>query len=317
MIPAATAPLRHRVEQVRRPRHPRQPPYTGHQVRDKQRKDEVLIDVEDVALGHTTKLRWNDAGKWPWSEKIVQPPIIDRETFDQVRAMVAGRAVKHAEHKPHRHTHPYALRGLVVCGLGERRMQSHWVNGEPYYRCRFPAEYALANHVEHPLNVNLREDAIIGHVDAWLAREFAPHRIEQTIRDLAEGQVPKPESEPDNDDIAIKIAECDRKLAQYKAVLDAAGSSATDATWIAETEAKKATYVLTIRRLQPRRHMTEVEIRALVDRFAAIATVRRDADPDDKADVFRQLGLKLTYRPGRRLVEAEINIPAHSYSESV
>ena len=68
------------------------PRYTGHQVWNKQRKDEVLIDVEDVALGHTTKLRWNESGKWLWSDKIVQPPIIDRETFDQVQAIVAGRA---------------------------------------------------------------------------------------------------------------------------------------------------------------------------------------------------------------------------------
>jgi site-specific DNA recombinase len=31
---------------------------------NRQRKDEVLIDVQDVALGHTTKMRWNEAGKW-------------------------------------------------------------------------------------------------------------------------------------------------------------------------------------------------------------------------------------------------------------
>ena len=90
------------MEQVRRPRDPINPRYTGHQVWNKQRKDEVLIDVEDVALGHTTKLRWNDTGKWLWSEKIVQPPIIDRDIFDQVQAMVGGRATKPAAHKPHR-----------------------------------------------------------------------------------------------------------------------------------------------------------------------------------------------------------------------
>jgi len=49
----------------------------------------VLIDVEDVALGHTTKLRWNDGDKWLWSEKVVQPPVVGRETFDQVQAMIA------------------------------------------------------------------------------------------------------------------------------------------------------------------------------------------------------------------------------------
>src|SRR6201985_2752380 len=49
------------------------PRYTGFQVWNKQRKDEVLIDVEDVALGHTTKLRWNDGDKWLWSKTIVPP----------------------------------------------------------------------------------------------------------------------------------------------------------------------------------------------------------------------------------------------------
>jgi hypothetical protein len=32
-------------------------------------------------------------------------------------------------------------------------MQSHCANSAPYYRCRFPAEYALANRIKHPLNV--------------------------------------------------------------------------------------------------------------------------------------------------------------------
>jgi len=38
------------------------PRYAGHQVWNEQHKDEVLIDVKDVALGHTTKMRWNQTG---------------------------------------------------------------------------------------------------------------------------------------------------------------------------------------------------------------------------------------------------------------
>jgi hypothetical protein len=38
------------------------------------------------------------------------------------------------------------------------------------YRCRFVAEYALANHVQHTLTVNLREDLIIGQVDRAVNR---------------------------------------------------------------------------------------------------------------------------------------------------
>jgi len=59
--------------------------------------------------------------------------------------MISGRAAAPAGHKPHRRQHSYALRGLVSRGICGRRMQSHWVNGAAYYRCRFPAEYALAN----------------------------------------------------------------------------------------------------------------------------------------------------------------------------
>jgi hypothetical protein len=33
---------------------------------------------------------------------------------------------------------------------------------------------------------NLREDMIIGRVDEWLSREFAPHRMIYTIRDLVD-----------------------------------------------------------------------------------------------------------------------------------
>ena len=35
------------------------PRYTGHQIWNKQRTDEVLLDVDDVALGHTAVMRWN------------------------------------------------------------------------------------------------------------------------------------------------------------------------------------------------------------------------------------------------------------------
>jgi site-specific DNA recombinase len=55
-----------------------------------------------------------------------------------------------------------------------------------------------------------------------------------------------------------------------------------------------------------RRRMTEAEIRSIVDKLANIARVLNDADPNDKSEIFRQLGLKLTYHPGRGIVEAQV-----------
>jgi hypothetical protein len=57
--------------------------------------------------------------------------------------------------------------------------------------------------------------------------------------------------------------------------------------------------------------MTEADIRAIVDRLAEVANVLADANPDDKAEIFRQLGLRLTYRPGERLVRATIKPDNH------
>ena len=48
-----------------------------------------------------------------------------------------------------------------------------------------------------------------------------------------------------------------------------------------------------------------------------IARVLTDADPNDKAEIFRKLGLKLTYHPGSLLVKAQIEAPHHWYFESV
>jgi site-specific DNA recombinase len=52
--------------------------------------------------------------------------------------------------------------------------------------------------------------------------------------------------------------------------------------------------------------VTETEIKSIATKLAGIARVPADADPADKAELFRQLGLKLTYHPGTRVVEAEI-----------
>ena len=51
--------------------------------------------------------------------------------------------------------------------------------------------------------------------------------------------------------------------------------------------------------------MSSDEIRTLVQALGDIATVLRGADPADKAEVYRQLGLRLTYQPEQRLVRAE------------
>jgi hypothetical protein len=140
----------------------------------------------------------------------------------------------------------------------------------------------------------------------------------ETIRALADAQ---PADEPRSGgrgEAASKIAECDQELTQYRAAVDAGASPATVAVWIAETEAEKAHYEIGRRQVaKARERMTEREIKSIVDKLADIARVLADADADDKSEIFRRLGLKLTYHPVRRLVEARIKPDQHRFFESV
>jgi site-specific DNA recombinase len=143
----------------------------------------------------------------------------------------------------------------------------------------------------------------------------APSR--ETIRDLAAGQAAELAKADDRDETARKIADCDRKLAQYRAALDAGASPATVAGWIAETEAERASYQAIRRPVTHDRRMSEAEIKAIVDKLTDIARVLQEADPDDKSEVFRQLGLKLTYHPARQLVQAKVEPAQHWFFDSV
>jgi site-specific DNA recombinase len=81
--------------------------------------------------------------------------------------------------------------------------------------------------------VYLREDAVIGEVDKWIAREFAPHRLNETIYDLAAVPLREAATLTSQDEgFACKIAECDRKLAGYRATLDAGADPRIVAAWI-------------------------------------------------------------------------------------
>ncbi|WP_007513299.1 MULTISPECIES: recombinase family protein [Pseudofrankia] len=97
--------------------------YTGHQVWNKQRKHEELLDVEDVAFGYETKLKWNEKDKWVWSERPAHPAIIDESTFLAAQQRLSTRGPASGRIGTPRTQHPYALRSLLFHQQCGRRMQ--------------------------------------------------------------------------------------------------------------------------------------------------------------------------------------------------
>jgi len=113
-----------------------------------------------------------------------------------------------------------------------------------------------------------------------------------------------------------RIGEFDRKIAQYRASLDVGGDRAVIGPWMAGTQAQRVAAQAGIRLATGQRRMTRDEIAAIVTVLGDLMQVIRDADPADKADLYTQLGLTMTYRPQRRLVQATVTPSLHMCKDS-
>lgn len=127
--------------------------------------------------------------KWITSDALAHEPIIDDDTFAEVQERLTSRARQSTGQTRRATRNPYLFRGLILCGVCDRKMQGQHSHGSVYYRCRFPQEYALANRVEHPRNVIMREDVLIKPLDGWIAELFRPDRREATIVVNRDGRV--------------------------------------------------------------------------------------------------------------------------------
>lgn len=280
------------------------PRYTGRQVWNKQRKQEELLDVHDVTQGHITKLKWNPASQWVWSEKIVHEPIVDIETFERAQALLSAEERPATERKPRTTPRPYVLRGLLYCCVCTRRMEGSWNNGRPHYRCKFPTEYAVANKIDHPRTVYVREDQILDELDPWLCRIFTPANLQQTVETLLDAQ----NSEADRvaiDTAKRTIDDCDRRMARYRTTLDAGGDPHEIGKWMAETRAERLKAEGQLGAITRKREISEKEIAEMIPRLAEMAKVIKKADPADRNDLYTQMGLHLIYDPLERVVAVE------------
>lgn len=282
------------------------PRYTGRQVWNKQRKDEVLLDVEDVALGHETKLRCNDRDDWLCSTDVVHEPLVDVESFERAQALMAGHGRGRSQTRT-RVRRDYVLRGLVHCGVCQRKMQGQWNHERPYYRCRYPREYGLANSVEHPSNVHVAEHDVLPMLDDWLAGLFTPAELDRTVAAMWEAQVDDP-VDPTVTRAEQVVPECDAKLARYRAALEAGTDPELVAGWTAQVQSERAAALGAVRAQVARPRMSRDEIRSVVDALQNVHAVLVAADTADKAAVYRQLGLRLIYRPEERTARAEVHV---------
>lgn len=286
------------------------PRYVGRQVWNKQRRDEVLLDVEDVAAGHETKMRWNDRSEWIWSDKIVHEPIISPETFTRAQEVAAAGVHRPLDSKKRPTSRKYALSGLLMCGLCGKKMQAHVHGGNNYYRCRFSDEYAVTDESHHPKTLYVRESSIVPGLDDWLVKAFSPKNLDQTcamvaaVAEVDEAGLARAEA------ARKKLADCEERLARYRATLDAGGDPVVVSSWIAEVQGEKLAAERAMAAVVPGEPLSRSAIKALVkDQGRALTKLAR-ADAALKSELYTAMGLRLEYVPGEKKVRIEAPLDA-------
>ena len=279
--------------------HPAQPALRRSGSLEQAAREEVLLDVDDVALGDESKMRWNHHSEWVWSERPTHPAIIDPETFEAAQDISAG--AQRTALRKERTRHPYLLSGLVSCALCNRKMQASWNHDNAYYRCKFPAEYAVTEQ-QHAKTIYVQEAAIVPSLDEWIGSLFAEEHLDATCEALAAVSDLEPEADEGRElDLRRRLKECDAKLGRYRALLEHDSELTIVATWIAEVERERRSLERQLGRKSTSRKLTVAEIKALVRELKDIVGVLANADPEDKRAIYDELGVNLTYHPDGRV----------------
>ena len=125
-------------------------------------------------------------------------------------------------------------------------------------------------------------------VDAWLSRKFDPVAFTSAFRAFEAARPGEPQ--PD-EEARQEIADCGAKLRQHRAALEAGADPVFVTSWMKETQARHA---LAAARLK-KPGMTQEEIMNLVTELGGRMQALKGADPADKAEIYRRIGLTLTY----------------------
>ncbi|WP_067470159.1 hypothetical protein [Actinomadura macra] len=193
-------------------------------------------------------------------------------------------------------------------------MQGNWNNQQAYYRCRFAAEYAAVNELDHPKVVYLREAEILGEVDGWLATAFTPDRINAAI-DMMTDQTVDPDAQKAAD-LRQQLLQCDRKLARYRAALDAGADPAEVTGWINDVKTERRRLENEAKTAPRHTGISREQIAETLRQTGDLAQLAINAEPQDKADLYQKLGLTMTYYPQKHEVEARV-IPEPPHVRSV
>jgi site-specific DNA recombinase len=267
--------------------------YLGHAVWGKQARTDELFDLDDVAAGYITRQRWTAKDRWVRGPDDAHPALVDQELWDRVQARIAVRSRQgpKGSRSPRPTTTPYLLRGLIHCGLCERRMEGSQAHGHLRYRCIAYKTRALPAYLaDHPKSVYVREDAIVGPLDRWIGKLADPDW-------LVASQEPEAQVEGHQAHLHDQLAEVERATANLVAAIEAGTDPALINPRLRQLRAEREMLERRLTNVVEPERLGPAEIDALVNELGGMTAILGEATPAEKSRIYQGLGLRLVYQP--------------------
>ena len=252
------------------------PIYGGKRMWGKQRRHEDLLDVDDVAAGYVTRMRWQNTADW------IESPSTHKALVDDETAKAAIERFGRRPERPRQRTskHPYVLRGILHCNICGRKLQGSarpTKNGPAriLYRCEFGKSRSAPVGLDHPSTFYVREESIVEVLDKWLSEIVTPES-------LAQAQHRPPELASQDAATRARIAECDTRIPRLLASIE----DGMPSDWIADRVVALRTERAQLERLLPDRHavrpLSPGEIRAMAESLGGVvAILNRATQPNE------------------------------------
>jgi len=277
--------------------------YTGRRVWAKQGKVERLIDPNDVAAGNQTRLRWRPEADWVRPAERTHPALVSDDMFAVVRGRLSSQERSSAR-KPRTTSHPYLLQGLLYCVCCGRRMEGAWranrrsgSEGRTLYRCNLAASRAVSPELSgHPRSLYVREDAIVGLLDEWIASLVTPEALTASRHEVS---MPSPTST-----IQADLAGVDRKIAALISALECGAALAQITEQLARRTKEREGLEARLRQLGSTKQVTREQMSHAIDELGGLATILASAAPDVRAKIYASLEIRLDYDHVSKQVKA-------------
>jgi hypothetical protein len=143
----------------------------------------------------------------------------------------------------------------------------------------------------------VREARPLPHVDAWLARIFAPERIAATARQVVDADAAANREDPAVARARATLVECERKLAKYIDGLEAGIPAELLAPRVAAAQREKAAAEAVLATAPPApKPLGFDEVMGTLTALSNLPELLETIEQSDRAALYQALGLTVTYR---------------------